>query len=77
MVERHITVTIINGLHARPAAEFVKKLRQFKSEIMINNVSAKSILHIMCASIKEGQTIHVVANGEDEQEAMQWMESFL
>lgn len=67
------------GLHARPAALFCKKAATFKSSITIANCSrgecegknAKSILSILvlCAGI--GTEVEIVANGPDEQLAVE------
>ncbi len=81
MIEKEISVMIENGLHARPAADFVKKVNQYKSKIELVNgekrINAKSILNLMSAAIKEGQTIKVIADGEDETEVLAFVESFL
>ena len=81
MIEKEIRVTIENGLHARPSADFVKKINQYKSEIELVNgekrINAKSILNLMSAAIKEGQIIKVIVDGEDENEVLVFVESFL
>lgn len=81
MIEKEITVTIENGLHARPAADFVKKVNQYKSkvELMIGDrrINAKSILQLMSVAILEGQTIKVMTDGEDEKDALAFIDSFL
>ncbi|WP_044895359.1 HPr family phosphocarrier protein [Bacillus alveayuensis] len=81
MIEKEISVTLQNGLHARPAADFVKKASQYKSKIEFVNgdkkINAKSILNLMGVAIKEGQTIKVIVDGEDETEALAFVESFL
>lgn len=80
MVDKQIVVNIKNGLHARPAAEFVKKMAALQSTIEIDTgdqkVNAKSILTLMSASIKEGQTIRVIVEGDDEEEAIKQVEDF-
>ncbi|ASS89283.1 MULTISPECIES: HPr family phosphocarrier protein [Aeribacillus] len=81
MIEKEITVTIENGLHARPAADFVKKVNQYKSkvELMIGDrrINAKSILQLMSVAIMEGQTIKVMTDGEDEKDALAFIDFFL
>ncbi|MFT4416853.1 HPr family phosphocarrier protein [Fredinandcohnia humi] len=81
MIEKEITITLKDGLHARPAAEFVKNLSNYTSEVEIQSsnrsYNAKSILGLMSAGIKEGQTVMVKVNGPDEEEAFNWLESFL
>ena len=62
------------GLHARPAAQFVKLAKQFKSDITVTNngktVNAKSIMFILTLGIAKNTEIMLTANGEDEQEAI-------
>jgi phosphotransferase system HPr (HPr) family protein len=81
MIEKEITVTIENGLHARPAADFVKKINQYKSKVELvigeKRINAKSILNLMSVAINEGQTIKVITDGEDEKEALTFINSFL
>ncbi|GGF33202.1 dihydroxyacetone kinase phosphoryl donor subunit DhaM [Subtercola lobariae] len=52
------TVTIVNkdGLHARPAAEFVKLANTFTSKISINGKDSKSLLGIMSLGLVRGTT---------------------
>lgn len=67
---------IINklGLHARAAAKFVKTANRFVSDTYVERngqrVNAKSIMGIMLLSASKGTTIKVMANGEDENEAL-------
>ncbi|MBA2876066.1 HPr family phosphocarrier protein [Thermaerobacillus caldiproteolyticus] len=81
MIEKEISVIIENGLHARPAADFVKKVNQYKSKVELvkgeKRINAKSILNLMSIAVKEGQTIKVIIDGEDEKEALAFVESFL
>lgn len=74
MREQTLEITNKIGLHARPAALLVKTAALFKSDIALvkgdKNVSVKSMLAIMSAGIKAGDTITVRASGEDEAEAL-------
>jgi len=73
---KSIEVTLINsvGLHARPAAFFIKTAQEFASEITIecNNRSAdgKSLLDILTLGAVKGTTIKIIANGIDEDESI-------
>ena len=62
------------GLHARPAALFVKCAKQFSSDIKVTSkgkaVSAKSIVLIMTLAVQPNTEIELTANGTDEQEAI-------
>lgn len=74
MVE--VTLEVINktGLHARPASQFVQKAQQFVSEIKVKKdqsaANAKSIMEIMSLGAGKGDTISIVASGDDEEMAI-------
>ncbi len=62
-----------SGLHARPASIFVKTAAGFRSRVQIENLSrgtapgdAKSILTMLAAGVKQGHTVRITADGEDE-----------
>lgn len=61
------------GLHARPAAALVKKASKFKSTITLETNGKKamgsSILQVLSLAAKEGDSILIRAEGEDEVEA--------
>jgi|GEM_PF-31510 len=64
------------GLHARPAAEFVKRANQFSADIRIRNLTqntawanAKSILGVLTLGVEKGHEIEVTAEGADANEA--------
>ncbi len=70
------TIQIRNryGLHARPAAEFVKLASKFKADVWVRKqdleVNGKSIMGMMMLAAELGAEITVRTNGEDEKEAM-------
>ena len=63
------------GLHARPATFFIQKANEFKSSIWIEKeerrVNAKSLLGILSLGIVGGTDIKVIADGPDEQVAVE------
>ncbi len=72
------------GLHARPAALFVKLASSFASNISISNVStagkwanAKSILGVLTCGVKQGDRIEVKAEGVDESEAVEALQKLV
>ena len=75
-MEHASEVTIVNkyGLHARPAAEFVKLANRFTSEVFIRKddveVSGKSIMGVMMLAAECGSAVHVRAAGDDAREAV-------
>jgi len=74
MLEEKVVLTNKVGLHARPAALLVKTASGFASDVAIIKgekvSSAKSILAIMGAAVKQGDTVVVRANGPDEAAAL-------
>ncbi len=69
MVEKETRVGAQEGLHARPAAQFVKTAKGFSSEIVIvkgdKEANAKSSMKIMTLAAKRGDEIVIWAEGED------------
>ena len=76
-------VEIVNklGLHARPAALFVRWVSRFKSTITIwkgeDNFSAASLLEVLTANLDCGARVILEAVGPDEQEALNELEALL
>jgi phosphocarrier protein len=75
MPEVKIIVNHKVGLHARPAATFVKAANQFKSNIQVataeRSVNAKSILSVLTLGVNQGTEITINAEGEDAETALQ------
>ena len=77
MTEATIVVHHEVGLHARPAATFVKTAKGFDSAITLTNLSrdgasadAKSLVQIFKAAVARGHEIRIEADGPDESEAI-------
>jgi len=70
------TMPIVNklGLHARPAAEFVKVAGRFTSNITVRKddleVNGKSIMGMMMLAAECGSSLLVRAEGEDAEQAL-------
>ncbi|KNF08577.1 phosphotransferase system HPr (HPr) family [Gottschalkia purinilytica] len=81
MKKVRITLNRDEGLHARAASLFVKKASRYLSDIKIvkenNEYEAKSILGIMSLGAIQGDQITLVASGEDEEDAIYELSSFL
>ncbi|CAN5130298.1 HPr family phosphocarrier protein [soil metagenome] len=62
------------GLHARPAAEFVKTANRFEAEVWVckddMEVSGKSIMGVMMLAAECGSTLQIKADGEDARSAV-------
>ncbi|NNE91966.1 MAG: HPr family phosphocarrier protein [Verrucomicrobiales bacterium] len=74
MAEQNFTIPNPEGLHARPAAKFVKLSNRFKSEIWVKKgdeeVNGKSIMGLMILAAEQGAIITVSADGPDCDEAL-------
>ena len=75
MAEKKVTLEPEEGLHARPAAEFVRKAKQFSAEITVikgeKEANAKSPMKIMALGAKKGDEIVIRAEGDDAEEAVE------
>jgi phosphocarrier protein len=73
VVERRATVANELGLHARPAATFVKLAGKFRSEISITKdsmmVNGKSIMGVMTLAAECGSLLIIRAEGDDAETA--------
>jgi len=74
LVQQEITITNPTGFHARPAALLVARAGKSKSSVTIihndKKVNAKSMLNLLGAGIRQGSTINLVVEGEDEAETL-------
>ena len=78
MPEQEVEVRNPSGLHARPAATFVRAAGGFVSQILLTNldrdpgksVSAKSVLGVMGLGVSRGHRIRIAAQGEDADRAV-------
>ncbi|MBM7571059.1 HPr family phosphocarrier protein [Aquibacillus albus] len=81
MVEKSVVVTIDSGLQARPAAEFVRRANNFTSELFIEKgekrINAKSIMGLMSLAIASGEEITIIADGADDQVAIDELSNFV
>ncbi|TPW70900.1 dihydroxyacetone kinase phosphoryl donor subunit DhaM [Schumannella sp. 10F1B-5-1] len=67
---RHATLVNGSGLHARPAAEFVKAASGFDAAITVDGVDAKSLLRIMALGRGQGSELELTAEGPDAAAAL-------
>ncbi|WP_422486228.1 HPr family phosphocarrier protein [Gudongella sp. DL1XJH-153] len=81
MIKRSVTLTNPEGLHARPAALFVREANKFESHLDIESenrkVNGKSIIGIMSLGAFHGETITISANGPDEKEMVDSLANLL
>ena len=74
MFAKEVVVQNQVGIHARPATFFIQKANEFKSSIWVEKderkVNAKSLLGVLSLGITKGLTITIIAEGSDEEEAV-------
>ncbi len=75
MTERSVIVRNQPGIHARPAAIFVKKAAEFRSEVFVSHgeltVNGKSIMGVMMLAAETGTELTISATGPDEKDAVE------
>jgi phosphotransferase system HPr (HPr) family protein len=73
VVEKEVTVVPKEGLHGRPAAQFVKTAKGYSSDVKAikgdTEANGKSPLSLMTLSAKHGDKLTIRAEGEDEEAA--------
>lgn len=78
-----VTVVIENktGIHARPASLFVQTAAGYKSKIQLEakgkTVDAKSILMLMSLGLVQGTEVKIIADGEDEADAVKALKELI
>jgi phosphocarrier protein len=75
MVERTVTIQNRAGIHARPSAMLVQTAMDFQSKIYLekgsDRINGKSIMGILTLGATYGSEIRIIAEGEDEQSALE------
>ena len=79
MVRAQALILNQSGLHARPAAEFVREAKRFLSHVRIRNldlpgedaVNAKNVMAVLSLGIGPGCTVELETEGTDEEDAAQ------
>lgn len=68
------------GIHARPAGLLVKEAKQFTSTITLEcggkKAPAKGLMGVMGMAVKQGNTVTVSVEGDDEVAAAAAMKAF-
>ena len=77
-VAKEFTVANKLGIHARPAALFVRVASKFQSEITVEKdgeqVNGKSIMGLMMLAAGQGSKLKIIAEGPDAEAAVREME---
>jgi len=80
-VKKELIVVNKLGIHARPAAMFVKTANRFECDVFVEKdgelVNGKSIMGLMMLAAGPGCKIRILAEGEDAAKAVHEIESLL
>jgi phosphocarrier protein len=80
-VTREVVIQNRYGLHARPAAMFVKTSNRFKSEVWVEKdgeeVNGKSIMGLMMLAAGHGSKLKVSASGSDAEKFLEEIEQLV
>jgi phosphocarrier protein len=78
---REVTIQNRFGIHARPAALFVKTANRFQSDISVEKdgqrVSGKSIIGLMTIEGYQGAVLRLTASGPDATESLDALEDLV
>ena len=80
MILREYIIIDQHGMHARPATALLKLGRQFRSDISLKKdekmIHMKSMLNILGLALKNGDTVSVIVEGDDESDAAKALDTF-
>ncbi|MBQ5673610.1 MAG: HPr family phosphocarrier protein [Lachnospiraceae bacterium] len=81
MIQKSMKIQLSTGLEARPVAVLVQKASQYDSTVYIQaegkKVNAKSIMGMMSLGLDMGEEVTVIADGDDESDAIESIEKYL
>ncbi|MGD2047800.1 MAG: HPr family phosphocarrier protein [Gemmatimonadota bacterium] len=73
-LQREVEIVNRAGMHARPAAEFVKVAGQFAAHIRVEKdgleVNGKSIMGVLMLAAEHGSRLRLTAEGDDAHDAL-------
>ena len=77
MVTKTVEIINKNGLHARPASDFIQEVNKYSCDIKLareddadNKVNAKSIINVLLLALCKGDKAIIECDGEDEETAL-------
>jgi phosphocarrier protein HPr len=80
MIMKDYIIMSPQGIHARPATTLIRLAKNFKSVISLKKgnktVKLNSMLNILSLTIKGGETISLIVEGEDEVIAAEAIDQF-
>ena len=80
-IEKDLSITNRLGLHARPAAMFVRIASRYRSDVWVSKegeeVNGKSIMGLMMLAAGKGSTLHIRCEGPDADKAVEELEQLI
>ena len=80
-IEKELTIVNRLGLHARPAAMFVRIASRHRAEIWVSKegeeVNGKSIMGLMMLAAGQGSNLRIRCDGPDADKAMEELEELI
>lgn len=80
-IEKEVPITNRLGLHARPAAMFVRIASRYRSEVWVSKegelVNGKSIMGLMMLAAGQGSKLKIRCEGPDADKAMEDLEALI
>ncbi len=81
MIRKSINIQVEGGLQVNTVAFLVQEVSKYDCTIYIQvedkKVNAKSMMGMMSLGLNAGESLEVIADGVDEQAAMEGIEKFL
>lgn len=81
MISKELTIINKLGIHARPAAQFVRLASKFKADVSVTKdderVDGKSIMGLMMLAVGVGASIIVTISGDDEEACLSALEELI
>ena len=81
MKMKAVRIQLSSGLEARPVAMLVQVASQHDSTVYLESegrkVNAKSIMGMMSLGLAEGEKITIIANGPDENDAVEAIDKYI
>ncbi|MFO1486328.1 MAG: HPr family phosphocarrier protein [Verrucomicrobiaceae bacterium] len=80
-IEKELTIRNKMGMHARPAAQFVKRASKYQCDVWVEKddepVNGKSIMGLMMLAAGRGEKIKIIADGTDAEAAVADLEELV
>lgn len=81
IIHRELTIGNKLGIHARPAAQFVKLASRYSCDIRVEKdgeqVDGKSIMGLMMLAAGHGSVLSISAEGSDAEDALNALEDLI